>query len=331
MFPARSWQMAGNTVAGNVVEREREEVPGVSPFAAKVPVVAPRPAPAVRLREFAALGLLIVLADLTLYRGAGYAGLAAFSFAAPLALLLGSPRPRLRGSFWVVGTLLMLLSLRLAWLGSPFAVLIGIVLILAYSLALHGVRPYVSEIVVRALETTIAGGFALAQYGRSLADLGPRTSRIFWLNVLLPASSVILFGTLFVLANPDLVCSVSQTSTNIAQYLDEWIERLSENAGEPVVWLLAAWFGAGLIRPLTHTFPARPLWQAATSHPARQEASPYFVAVRNMLLGVIGLFAVYLVFEFATLWFRKFPPGFYYAGYAHEGAAWLTAALALAT
>jgi hypothetical protein len=46
---------------------------------------------------------------------------------------------------------------------------------------------------------------------------------------------------------------------------------------------------------------------------------------------VIGLFAVYLVFEFGTLWFRKFPSGFYYAGYAHQGAAWLMVALALAT
>ncbi len=46
---------------------------------------------------------------------------------------------------------------------------------------------------------------------------------------------------------------------------------------------------------------------------------------------MIALFAVYLVFEFNTLWFREFPKGFYYSGYAHEGAAWLTAALALAT
>jgi hypothetical protein len=46
---------------------------------------------------------------------------------------------------------------------------------------------------------------------------------------------------------------------------------------------------------------------------------------------VIALFAVYLVFEFATLWFHKFRKGFYYSGYAHQGAAWLTLALALAT
>jgi len=43
------------------------------------------------------------------------------------------------------------------------------------------------------------------------------------------------------------------------------------------------------------------------------------------------LFALYLLFEFQTLWGRVFPPGFHYSGYAHEGAAWLTVALALAT
>jgi hypothetical protein len=57
----------------------------------------------------------------------------------------------------------------------------------------------------------------------------------------------------------------------------------------------------------------------------------YYSALRNTLIAVNVLFVVYLVFEFKTLWFREFPRGFYYAGYAHEGAAWLTAALALAT
>ncbi|HEV3022766.1 MAG TPA: DUF4153 domain-containing protein, partial [Pirellulales bacterium] len=59
--------------------------------------------------------------------------------------------------------------------------------------------------------------------------------------------------------------------------------------------------------------------------------SKLYAAFRNTLAAVIALFAVYLVFEFRTLWFREFPKGFYYSGYAHEGAAWLTFALALAT
>jgi Arc/MetJ-type ribon-helix-helix transcriptional regulator len=64
---------------------------------------------------------------------------------------------------------------------------------------------------------------------------------------------------------------------------------------------------------------------------ATHAESPLYGALRNTLVAVSVLFAVYLVFEFKTLWFRRFPPGFYYAGYAHQGAAWLTAALALAT
>ena len=56
-----------------------------------------------------------------------------------------------------------------------------------------------------------------------------------------------------------------------------------------------------------------------------------YAACRNTLATAIVLFAVYLVFEFQTLWFRVFPQGFYYSGYAHQGAAWLTVALALAT
>ena len=56
-----------------------------------------------------------------------------------------------------------------------------------------------------------------------------------------------------------------------------------------------------------------------------------YAACRNTLVTVIGLFAIYLVFEFKTLWWRVFPPGFHYSGYAHQGAAWLTVALALAT
>ena len=56
-----------------------------------------------------------------------------------------------------------------------------------------------------------------------------------------------------------------------------------------------------------------------------------YVPFRNTLGTVILLFGVYLVFEFKTLWFREFPTGFGYSGYAHEGAAWLTVALGLST
>ncbi len=58
---------------------------------------------------------------------------------------------------------------------------------------------------------------------------------------------------------------------------------------------------------------------------------PLFLVLRNTLAVVILVYAVYLSFEFHTLWFRAFPKGFYFSGYKHEGAAWLTIGLALAT
>lgn len=288
------------------------------------------------MRELAALLLLVILGDLTLYRGTGFAGLAAFTLGAPLILLIGSPRRKLGASFWLLGGLILLVALRMAWLGSVSAVAIAVVLTLGYSLALQGTQPYLSAVFTRGMETTVAGGFAFAEYARSLRALAPRLPRIFWLNVLLPLAALGLFGTLFVLANPDLVTTLRQFAVSIANQLEAWVERFSSNSAEFVVWLVVAWIGAGLIRPLTMSVPsmrqqAQPPMIASEPLQDSRDISPYYVAVRNMLCGVIGLFAFYLVFEFVTLWFRKFPPGFYYAGYAHEGAAWLTLALGLAT
>jgi hypothetical protein len=94
-----------------------------------------------------------------------------------------------------------------------------------------------------------------------------------------------------------------------------------------------AWIAAGLLRPVL----GRPVLEsvfavaAPTEKPTPPAESPLYGALRNTLVAVTVLFAGYLVFEFKTLWFREFPQGFYYAGYAHEGATWLTVALALAT
>jgi hypothetical protein len=53
------------------------------------------PQPPVTLRELLAIGLLVVLADLTIYRNLGFAGCAAFFLLGPVLLWLGAPRPRL--------------------------------------------------------------------------------------------------------------------------------------------------------------------------------------------------------------------------------------------
>ncbi|MCY2995338.1 MAG: DUF4173 domain-containing protein [Planctomycetota bacterium] len=90
----------------------------------------------------------------------------------------------------------------------------------------------------------------------------------------------------------------------------------------------------GLLRPVVDAIVVTAASEGprpAADAPAVGGPAALYPACRNTLVAVLLLFAVYLVFEFKTLWFRVFPDGFHYSGYAHEGAAWLTVALGLAT
>ncbi|MEX0713636.1 MAG: DUF4153 domain-containing protein [Pirellulales bacterium] len=290
--------------------------------------------PPVRWREMLAVGLLVALCDVTIYRGEGFGGLALLTAVAPGLLLLGNPRRWLGASTWIVGGMLFLLAARMVWLGSALAAAAGFALLAGFSLALHGGRPYVLDVLVHALQTIGSGFQGLVRYLRSVARFGPQIPRILWLNLALPLGALVAFGALFVLANPDLMTSFTEAASRFFRALRDWIEGFAENLWEVAFWLLVAWIAAGLLRPLLGRSLLAAWWPEShieDGNEGESKESPFYTALRNTLVAVIVLFAVYLVFEFRTLWFRDFPEGFYYAGYAHEGAAWLTAALALAT
>jgi hypothetical protein len=282
-----------------------------------------------RSREFLAIGLLVALADATLYRGHGLAGYALLSAVAPWLLVLGSPRPRFGASVWIVGGMLMLLAARMIWLGSELGAIAGLFLLVAFAMSVAGEKPYVLDVVAYALQTIVAGFQTLGQcrdLGQSPKGTIPRT---VWLSIALPLAAVAAFGTLFVLANPDLVTSTVDLFNRLTRTLSDWLVNFAPRWDELLFWAAVAWVALGLLRPVLRG----PLIAAASTSglPAMPTESPLYAAMRNTLVAVIGLFGVYLAFEFKTLWFRVFPKGFYYAGYAHEGAAWLTVALALAT
>lgn len=280
----------------------------------------------VRWRELAAAVTLVALCDLTIYRGQGYAGIAALLFAAPLLLVVGAPRPRLRPAVWIVGAMLVVLVAKLVWCGSSLLACAGFVLLLAFAMSLAGQTPHVLESVVFG-SLAVAGGFqGLSHYGRNLTRESA-VGRLPWIELLLPAGALVLFGSIFILANPDLVTSVSSSAEAFLRRVADWLSQFS--VLEVLFWAVVAWIAVGLMRPAAF----RTAHAAAEVVNAQVQAAPaaLYSAFRNTLLTVIVLFAGYLVFEFRTLWFREFPRGFHYSGYAHEGAAWLTFALALAT
>ncbi len=131
------------------------------------------------------------------------------------------------------------------------------------------------------------------------------------------------------LANPDLVSSFSHRFGHWLTVINDWLIHFSFL--EVAFWVAAAWFFVGLLRPTPVEPSVGPLAPHRAETTLTSGPAPLYSAYRNTLVTVIGLFAVYLVFEFQSLCFREFPKGFHFSGYAHEGAAWLTFALGLAT
>ncbi len=285
--------------------------------------------PPVSSREIISLTALVILADLTIYRGHGYSGMAALFSIAPWLLFIGTMSPRRHSGTWIVGIFLALVSAKLVWSGSFLEVIAGFALLVAFSLTRAGYCPYVMTVIVFASQTIASGWYRLVEYSRSLLQFGPRLSNIAWLSLLLPLAAFVVFGVIFILANPDLVESFWTGAEQILARFNQWCAQVSW--WELAFLIAATWITAGLLHPTLPEMTSKKGAQYPTDATWFAEDSVLYPAFRNTLVVVIGLFAVYLVFEFQSLWFRVFPPGFHYSGYAHRGAAWLTIALALAT
>ena len=288
----------------------------------------------VRGREAVALVLLVVLCDLTIYRGQGMAGFALLFVAAPVLLLSGAPRPHGGMRLGIVVLMLTAIAARTFWCGTELQVATGFVLIVAVAMTLAGACPHVLGLGLFASQTVVAGGGGLLHYWRYACRKAPRISRKTELSILLPVVAFSLFSLIFVLANPYLQSDLGEYLQDFFRTIGDWFRDTAPGPGEVFFWCVVLWVAVGLLRPV---LPAEFFKETPTN---RQDvasddapATEYYLyaAFRNTLLTVICLFATYLVFEFKTLWFREFPVGFYYAGYAHEGSAWLTLALALAT
>ena len=285
----------------------------------------PEPPP-VRGRELLAVSLLVVLSDLTIYRGQGFAGYGLLFVVAPILLMIGSPNPQRCRAVWVIAAVLWSLAARLVWCGSGLAVCCGFAGLVGFAMTLANRTPFVLAVLAYTAQTVAAGARGLNHYGRSAhSDLRP-LKHSSAMSVMMPLAAFGLFGSLFVLANPDLVASFSHRLQWWLTLINDWLIHFS--LLEVTFWVATAWFVVGLLRPT----PAEPVEETLEPSATTTSApAPLFSAYRNTLVTVIGLFAAYLVFEIQSLWFREFPKGFHYSGYAHEGAAWLTFALGLAT
>jgi hypothetical protein len=289
--------------------------------------------PVLRPAELVSLFAIVLLADLAIYRGEGYAGWAAVLGAAPVLLFFGAAHKRLCRSIFLLSAMLLVLAARLFWCGSVVEEAVGLALLPCFAISVAGYVPYVTDSLIFTLQIVHHGGRGLAAYGRGLLQFGRRFAPATAIAIVLPLVIGAAFSLLFVLANPDLVKSLSESVSRALEELRKWLIEFS--LGESAFVLGTAWITIALLRARVGAEPgSRNIIETSVSRPAplaEVAPRPLYLAWRNSLIVVSLIYAVYLVFEFRTVWFRQFPQGFYYSGYAHEGAAWLTIALALAT
>ena len=289
--------------------------------------VAVRP---VSWRELFAVVAGIALADATIYHGGGFTGIAALLIGLTVLFFVGASKPRFTADVLFFALLIILVSVKLIWCGFASTAVAGGIIVLILGVGLSGARFRISEICEYSFLSLFSGGARLNDYGRFVSHQSQPAAMV-GLAVFLPLGALLVFGTIFILANPDLVTIIRQHLAEIGNFLSRFTNYLPDFLQGPF-WILCAWILAGMLSPrrlFSDDFSSIP--PPTDDSAASAERSRYYSGCRNMLLAVIVLFAVYLVFEFKTLWFRRFPAGFCYSGYSHEGAAWLAIALGLST
>lgn len=272
----------------------------------------------------------VFLADAAIYKTKGFSGPAVFLLGACCILYLGVPRRRLNIVVAALTGMLLCICLRLASNGSGLQILTGIWLLCGLALSLRGRTPFVLEAIIFGFQT-VPGG---ADFYHQLHDrvkqrvLDPLESRprSRVVEIILPASAAIVFGGVFIMANPDVAGQFSTQFGRLIQAMSRLLTNFS--LSQLLFWAAVAWITGGMLRPVKSTEgPEDSLVQLR----AAESKTPLFAAYRNTMFTVISLFAIYLAFESRAFVSGLPPDGFTYSSYAHEGAAWLTTALVLAT
>lgn len=283
-------------------------------------------APRVRFRELMIALLIVLVWDVVIFRGAGYAGVAVFVLFSLASLAVGhAHREKIVGRWLIIG-MLGLVCAKMVWLGSWPHALVAFGLLTAYSCSRSGQTPHVLDVLATISATIYSGLEAIRLHQAAIRKQEVIVARPKVLSVLLPCVACFVFGLIFVLANPNLQRLLAEQFESLFDVLREFLARFS--ALEFAGWVAVFWVTLSLMRPFVRKTQSE---IEVSTNPVQSRNSDLFPAARNTLAALTLLFAMYLVFEFGTLWFREFPAGFHYSGYAHEGAAWLTVALALAT
>ena len=284
-----------------------------------------KPAP-FRVRELLGLVGVALAVDVALWNGewfgAGGIGVAIMLVAIPLIALAVARKTRRTARLFVLAALLIGCAARTVVAPNAGSILSGLALSFAFVVALRMRKTYVPELVSSAFSSLerfpSRVGAAFAGVKRAYATT--RMGRFSVLPVVVPIGVAAAFLGVFALANPIVEHAVTAGWAAFARVV---------GLPHPLrigLWAATLIGGATLLRPACKKTVVQ---EAAVT---TDEATSTNVQIaRNTLLLLNVMFAGYNALDAACLWAGVPPKGTTTQIYAHQGAAWLTVALAMLT
>jgi hypothetical protein len=218
---------------------------------------------------------------------------------------------------------------RLIWQGNGFLIGGGFLLLGILSDAIHG---YITRWWCFFLRIVFAPFEGLANTNllpRALSMSSPESSQALSSKGFTWGIPIIV-GMIFAIP---LIASHPDISESIWESIQLGVNRVWNSVSLPkMAWnVIVGLMTAGLLLPRFRFLHATEAPPPRDSKFQLTHLDRFASMSRNLLSVVIVVFALFLVLEFQSLWTKEFPKGFYYSGYAHQGAAWLTLTLAMST
>ncbi len=281
--------------------------------------------PPLRPKELAAWLSIALVVDVATWDGetsvVGGLGLALVYAAVPLVVALSIARFRWTRRLVVLGTVLGLLALRMAILPADSTNLAALLAIAALPIVLRQRRASPLEVGATFFTAVVAIPSRVSASLAGLRRLVPRSGQTAHrvIATVVPLALALAFVLVFALANPIVADGLT------------WVWDALSSLAWPAPVRIALWcaaLGAGIFLLRPSPLLARDDEGAA---PDGAVSALSRAVARNSLIAVCAVFAGYLVLDAIHLVSGRPPEGMTTQIYAHQGAFWLTVALAMVT
>jgi hypothetical protein len=293
----------------------------------------------IRAASAVTIASLIVILDYLFYQGVGGLSFAVLFILLPMASAAFQLRRKLLIPLVLFGIAFTSFALRCAWqLGFP-VVFVGTILLFSFPIILRLGRFHLPDLVAALpLNSAMAAAnwyFDFAAAWRKTRQFRPSKLRGVPIEVVaIPVLVCGAFAVVFVLSNPIVQDLSSQWFTALEKGLSNFLQLRAPNVLRIMFWGGCALFLSMLLRPAIHPPNENSEWLNDTVVSGRDEGNAdlqHRVAV-NTLIGVNVLFLLYNSLDAYHLIIRDaLPPGLNHSQYTHQGAFWLTVALAMTT